>query len=87
MLELEEGKRLFERRVSELETAAANASLEDDPGVLAARARIAAEFPDVRVHLKTGCFLDHVVNMETGNPLEVPEVFDLIIANPPYVRT
>ena len=42
VLELEEGKRLFERRVSELEAAAADAPLEDDPDVLAARARIAA---------------------------------------------
>lgn len=61
---------------------------DTNPAALAiARTRIAAEFPDVRVHLKTGCFLDHVLNMETGDQLEVPDAFDLIIANPPYVRT
>jgi adenine-specific DNA-methyltransferase len=58
-----------------------------------ARRRISAAFPHVRLHLECENFLEFV--LEQGSvpgtsslfaPSE-PERFDLIIANPPYVRT
>lgn len=52
-----------------------------------ARARIEDEFPGVRVHFKAGCFLDYVLNTTSRDMMDVPDTFDLIIANPPYVRT
>lgn len=56
-------------------------------------ARLRAAFPDVTVNLQLGNFLDFVLNLYGGDlsgglfEPQVPEKYDLIIANPPYVRT
>lgn len=59
-----------------------------------ARQRIISEFPDVILHLERGNFLSFVLNLGSGsrfpslfNSPAPPQDFDLIIANPPYVRT
>ena len=59
-----------------------------------AHKRIAALYPDIKKVLKAGDFLEFIyqrfisndhVNLAAFN--EFPDCFDLIIANPPYVRT
>ncbi len=67
---------------------------ETDPSALErARARISERFPTVSMHFQEGNFLEFVLEHfeEFGAPSlfakSVPDRFDLIIANPPYVRT
>jgi tRNA1(Val) A37 N6-methylase TrmN6 len=59
-----------------------------------ARQRLARFFPKVDVNLEHGNFLNFVLDMPSANrtpslfdPPSLPQHFDLIIANPPYVRT
>ena len=58
-----------------------------------ARLRITQQFPDVSLHFEPANFLDFVLEQSgdggNGNLFcrTVPEAYDLIIANPPYVRT
>lgn len=58
-----------------------------------ARRRLAAQFPDVTLHLELGSFLEFILDQGgmSNQPRlfasREPERFDLIIANPPYVRT
>lgn len=52
-----------------------------------AHARIAARFPDVELNLTHGSFLDHVLDDFSGGLFGSARPYDLIIANPPYVRT
>lgn len=61
---------------------------ETDPRALTvAKDRLTARFPGAKVKLQEGSFLDHVLVDFSGGLFcrEVP--YDLIIANPPYVRT
>lgn len=51
------------------------------------RRRLSAEFPNVALKLERGSFLDHVLDDFQGGLFGTPEPYDLIIANPPYVRT
>lgn len=61
---------------------------ETDPDALAeARGRLASEHPGVDQHLRLGSFLDHVLDEYSGGLFGNAEPYDLIIANPPYVRT
>ena len=52
-----------------------------------AEARIAKAFPGVSVHFAHESFLDFVAMQNGLFQSELPSKFDLIIANPPYVRT
>ncbi len=58
-----------------------------------ARSRINKKFPSVSLHFKLGNFLEFVLDKfgegENGTLFksEIPKAYDLIIANPPYVRT
>jgi SAM-dependent methyltransferase len=57
---------------------------DTDPVALAlARQRIARAFPRAQLQLEHGSFLDVVLAPTAGAPPD----FDLVIANPPYVRT
>ena len=65
---------------------------ETDPAALArARSRLQRDYPDVRFDLRLVSFLEYVLahtvrpTLFSGDSAE--EKFDLIIANPPYVRT
>ena len=52
--------------------------------------RLREAFPDVKLRLKVGDFLEYALNSgNTHNLFSAPQkaLFDLIIANPPYVRT
>lgn len=61
---------------------------ETDPAALAvAKHRIAKAFPDAAIRLTLGSFLDHVLDDFAGGLFGAAEPYDLIIANPPYVRT
>ena len=67
---------------------------ETDATALAhARRRIAAAFPKADLRLQLGSFLEFVLKQSAISPTSSlfsasePESFDLIIANPPYVRT
>lgn len=61
---------------------------ETDPAALAeARRRLAAAHPGAALNLRLGSFLDHVLDEHTGGLFGSSEPYDLIIANPPYVRT
>ncbi len=61
---------------------------ETDPEALAdARTRLAREHPDVEQHLRFGSFLGHVLDDHSGGLFGSADPYDLIIANPPYVRT
>jgi len=67
---------------------------ETDPAALAfASSALASKFPKVTLHFRPGNFLDYVSD-EFGTASQpslfrknVPLRYDLIIANPPYVRT
>ena len=67
-----------------------------EPDKLAIRTtleRMHASFPDIAISLTQGDFLEHVVReSRMNNQLSFftagpPETYDLVIANPPYVRT
>ncbi|WBX85592.1 Eco57I restriction-modification methylase domain-containing protein [Sphingosinicella microcystinivorans] len=61
---------------------------ETDPAALqVARERLTGLFPDATLNLSLGSFLDHVLDDHSGGPFPTGERYDLIIANPPYVRT
>ncbi len=66
----------------------------DGTALSQARQRIISEFPKVVLHLERGNFLNFVLGLQGGsrNPslFDSPaptQEFDIIIANPPYVRT
>ena len=65
----------------------------NEQAVVEARARIVSMHPKVAVRLEVGNFLEYVLtqpSLTRGASLFAPsksETFDLIIANPPYVRT
>lgn len=65
----------------------------DQKALNLATARIKQKFPKVDTHFQLGSFLDFVLeNFGRGGngnlfQTEAPEAYDLIIANPPYVRT
>lgn len=65
---------------------------DTDPAALQiASLRLREDFPDVDFHLEQKDFLSHVLNLQSGGDLlgegEAQEPFDLVVANPPYVRT
>lgn len=61
---------------------------ETDPAALAvAKERLAGLFPRMKLNLSLGSFLDHVLEDHSGDLFATGERYDLIIANPPYVRT
>jgi tRNA1(Val) A37 N6-methylase TrmN6 len=61
---------------------------ETDPLALAeARGRLSREHPQAVLNLRLGSFLDHVLDDFAGGLFGTAETYDLIIANPPYVRT
>jgi len=61
---------------------------ETAPDALAeARGRLASEHPGADQNLRLGSFLDHVLDDHSGGLFGNAEPYDLIIANPPYVRT
>lgn len=61
---------------------------ETDPHALAtAQERISNAFPEASLNLCLGSFLDHVLDDFPEGFSEANALYDLIIANPPYVRT
>jgi len=52
-----------------------------------AKARIAEAFPGVSIHFAHESFLDFVTAQHGLFQSKLPSIFNLIIANPPYVRT
>lgn len=52
-----------------------------------ARARLSREYPSAVLKLRVGSFLDHVLDDFAGGLFGTTEHYDMIIANPPYVRT
>lgn len=61
---------------------------ETDPDALEeARVRLSREHPSAVLKLRLGSFLDHVLDDFAGGLFGAAEQYDLIIANPPYVRT
>lgn len=53
-----------------------------------AKNRIQVRFPNVSIHVTHGNFLESVIQMDKGSLFESEATsYDLIIANPPYVRT
>ncbi|TNE69113.1 MAG: type II restriction endonuclease subunit M [Rhodobacteraceae bacterium] len=74
--------------LSQLEVPVEVYGYETDPEALAeARQRLAAAHPGAVVNLRLGSFLDHVLDDHAGGLFGAAEPYDLIIANPPYVRT
>jgi adenine-specific DNA-methyltransferase len=65
----------------------------DKIAIRGAMRRISSEFPNVEVHLEHGNFLDFVTSQRGAmvdtlwSAPQAPVQFDIIIANPPYVRT
>lgn len=63
----------------------------DPVAIEIASRRLRMDFPAVDVSLEQKDFLVHVLNLQGGGDLlsagEVQEPFNLVIANPPYVRT
>lgn len=61
---------------------------ETDADALAvASARLEAAHPTAQLDLRHGSFLDHVLHHYSGGLFGSAKPYDLIIANPPYVRT
>ena len=61
---------------------------ETDPAALTvAKERLASLFPAAKLNLSLGSFLDHVLEDHSDDLFAKGERYDLIIANPPYVRT
>lgn len=52
-----------------------------------ARRRLSLEHPQAVLNLRLGSFLDHVLDDFAGGLFGSTEPYDIIIANPPYVRT
>lgn len=62
----------------------------DPDAIKIASARLAADFPGLPIHIEQKDFLEHVLSLQKGGDLfaQVQQApFDLVIANPPYVRT
>jgi hypothetical protein len=62
----------------------------DPEAIRIASQRLLLEFPNLDVRLEQKDFLEHVLNLHNGNSLFAgpdKELFHLVIANPPYVRT
>lgn len=65
---------------------------DTDPNAIkSAISRLHAEYPDLDIQLEQKDFLQYTLNLQGGDDLfslnEKTEPFDLVIANPPYVRT
>jgi hypothetical protein len=65
---------------------------DTDPAAIEiASQRLQRDFPEMEIRLEEKDFLDHVLSLQGGGDLfasgETHEPFDLVIANPPYVRT
>lgn len=65
---------------------------DTDPAAIEiASQRLQRDFPELEIRLEEKDFLDHVLSLQGGGDLfpsgETQEPFDLVIANPPYVRT
>ncbi|MDZ3829470.1 Eco57I restriction-modification methylase domain-containing protein [Pseudomonas monsensis] len=66
---------------------------DTDPGAVArASVRLRKVFPDVSLLIEEKDFLDHVLSLSgdanlSSSAAQAPMPFDLVIANPPYVRT
>ena len=74
--------------LSQLEVSVEVYGYETDPEALAeAKQRLAAAHPGAVLNLRLGSFLDHVLDDHAGGLFGAAEPYDLIIANPPYVRT
>ena len=74
--------------LSQLEGAVEVYGYETDPEALAeARHRLAAAHPGAVLNLRLGSFLDHVLDDHAGGLFGSAAPYDMIIANPPYVRT
>ncbi|MCQ8186440.1 Eco57I restriction-modification methylase domain-containing protein [Parvularcula maris] len=55
-----------------------------------ARARVEDQFPECKIEVQHGSFLEHIAEKLAGSNLfssAEPPKYDLIVANPPYVRT
>lgn len=63
----------------------------DPKAIQIATTRLQGKFPDLDIKLTQDDFLDYVFNLQGSGDLfslnKVHESFDLVIANPPYVRT
>lgn len=65
----------------------------DHEAMLVAQERLSETFPEISVHFQSVNFLEFVLEKFGSHHLgglfsnDVPEAYDLIIANPPYVRT
>lgn len=63
----------------------------DSNAIEAASQRLHDDFPTLKIHLERKDFLDHVLELHGGHDLfhteKTQAPFDLVIANPPYVRT
>lgn len=61
----------------------------DGDAVAMATSRIRQSHPDVRVNLDVGDFLKFVLDSDSGGLFAsaLPRDYDIVIANPPYVRT
>lgn len=62
----------------------------DPAAIRIAAARLAEDFPGLPVHIEHKDFLEHVLSLQGEGDLFAQvqqEPFDLVIANPPYVRT
>jgi adenine-specific DNA-methyltransferase len=65
---------------------------DTDPAAIEiASQRLQRDFPELAIRVEEKDFLDHVLSLQGGGDLfpsgETQEPFDLVIANPPYVRT
>ena len=64
----------------------------DEFALAIASARLKKKFPDLALYLEQKDFLDHVLSLKNDGDLfssekTAQDLFDLVIANPPYVRT
>lgn len=63
----------------------------DSNAIKIATSRLLGSFPDLNINLEEKNFLEYVLNLKNSDDLlsknNLSELFDLVIANPPYVRT
>lgn len=63
-------------------------AFETDAAALAVtRQRLEASYPQAVLHMIHGSFLDYALAQPEGQPEHGSAYFDLVIANPPYIRT
>lgn len=86
--------RLLEQLPQEARDAAVEVyGFETDPSAMAiTEDRLARQFPNVSIHFKDLNFLEFVIEQFGVGDADlfqeaIPDAYDLIIANPPYVRT